>query len=485
MDPLDINRRYFFGKAAGGIGMAGLASLLMPACNSASRQEVLQPVPPTGEPRVTFPNFTPRAKRVIYLFQSGGPPQMDLYDYKPHLEKVHNQEVPESVFRGQRLTGMTAGQTSFPVAQSIFKFQQCGQSGAWMNRELMPHLSKVVDELCIIKSLHTDAINHDPAITFFQTGFQNAGRPSIGGWLSYGLGSENNNLPAFVVMTSNSNGMQPLYDRLWGSGFLPSKHQGVRFRSGPDPVMYLNNPNGISSDLRHKTLGHIAALNRMRHAEFGDPQITTRIAQYEMAYRMQMSVPELVDVSDESQHTFDLYGDDARQPGTYSYNCLLARRLSERGVRFVQLFHRGWDSHNDLPEQLTARCRDTDRATAGLIADLKQRDLLKDTLVVWGGEFGRTVYCQDELTATNYGRDHHPRCFTVWMAGGGARPGMAWGETDDYSYNVVRDPVSVHDFHATIMHLLGIDHTQLTYRFQGRQYRLTDVHGNVVKNVIS
>ena len=484
MDSLDINRRYFFGKTAGGIGMAGLASLLMPACNSASRQET-QPVPPTGEPGVTFPNFTPRAKRVIYLFQSGGPPQMDLYDYKPHLEKVHNQEVPESVFRGQRLTGMTAGQTSFPVAQSIFKFQQCGQSGAWMNRELMPHLSKVVDELCIIKSLHTDAINHDPAITFFQTGFQNAGRPSIGGWLSYGLGSENNNLPAFVVMTSNSNGMQPLYDRLWGSGFLPSKHQGVRFRSGPDPVMYLNNPNGISSDLRHKTLGHIAALNRMRHAEFGDPQITTRIAQYEMAYRMQMSVPELVDVSDEPQHTFDLYGDDARQPGTYSYNCLLARRLSERGVRFVQLFHRGWDSHNDLPEQLTARCQDTDRATAGLIADLKQRDLLKDTLVVWGGEFGRTVYCQDELTATNYGRDHHPRCFTVWMAGGGARPGMAWGETDDYSYNVVRDPVSVHDFHATIMHLLGIDHTQLTYRFQGRQYRLTDVHGNVVKNVIS
>lgn len=464
--------------------MAGLASLLMPACNSASRQEA-QPVPPTGEPRVTFPNFAPRAKRVIYLFQSGGPPQMDLYDYKPHLEKVHNQEVPESIFQGQRLTGMTAGQTSFPVAQSIFKFQQCGQSGAWMNRELMPHLSKVVDELCIIKSLHTDAINHDPAITFFQTGFQNAGRPSIGGWLSYGLGSENNNLPAFVVMTSNSNGMQPLYDRLWGSGFLPSKHQGVRFRSGSDPVMYLNNPNGISSDLRHKTLGHIAALNRLRHAEFGDPQITTRIAQYEMAYRMQMSVPELVDVNDEPQHTFDLYGDDARQPGTYSYNCLLARRLSERGVRFVQLFHRGWDSHNDLPEQLTARCRDTDRATAGLIADLKQRDLLKDTLVVWGGEFGRTVYCQDELTATNYGRDHHPRCFTVWMAGGGARPGMAWGETDDYSYNVVRDPVSVHDFHATIMHLLGIDHTQLTYRFQGRQYRLTDVHGNVVKNVIS
>ena len=484
MDPLDINRRYFFGKAAGGIGMAGLASLLMPACNSSSREEAQQ-VPQTGEPQVTFPNFTPRAKRVIYLFQSGGPSQMDLYDYKPHLEKVHNQEVPESVFRGQRLTGMTAGQTSFPVARSIFKFEQCGQSGAWLNRELMPHLSKVVDELCIIKSLHTDAINHDPAITFFQTGFQNAGRPSIGGWLSYGLGSENNNLPAFVVMTSNSNGMQPLYDRLWGSGFLPSKHQGVLFRSGPDPVMYLNNPDGISSDLRHKTLGHIAALNRMRHAEFGDPQITTRIAQYEMAYRMQMSVPELVDVSNESQHTFDLYGDDARQPGTYSYNCLLARRLSERGVRFVQLFHRGWDSHNDLPEQLAARCRDTDRATAGLIADLKQRDLLKDTLVVWGGEFGRTVYCQDELTATNYGRDHHPRCFTVWMAGGGARRGMAWGETDDYSYNIVRDPVSVHDFHATIMHLLGIDHTQLTYRFQGRQYRLTDVHGNVVKNVIS
>ena len=484
MDPLDINRRYFFGKAAGVTSVSGLASLLMPACNPSSRQETPQ-VPPTDEPQLTFPNFTPSAKRVIYLFQSGGPAQMDLYDYKPHLEKVHNQEVPESVFRGQRLTGMTAGQTSFPVARSIFKFQQCGQNGAWMNSELMPHLSKVVDELCIIKSLHTDAINHDPAITFFQTGFQNAGRPSIGSWLSYGLGSENKNLPAFVVMTSNSNGMQPLYDRLWGSGFLPSKHQGVLFRSAPDPVMYLNNPDGISSDLRHKTLGHIAALNRMRHEEFNDPQIISRIAQYEMAYRMQMSVPELVDVSDEPQHTFDLYGDESRQPGTYSYNCLLARRLSERGVRFVQLFHRGWDSHNDLPEQLTARCRDTDRATAGLITDLKQRDLLKDTLVVWGGEFGRTVYCQDELTATNYGRDHHPRCFTVWMAGGGARPGMVWGETDDYSYNVVRDPVSVHDFHATIMHLLGIEHTQLTYRFQGRQYRLTDVHGNVVRNLIS
>jgi len=470
-DSLDLTRRYFFGKAANGLGAAALATLLGDDAQAAKRER-------------TFPNFEPKAKRVIYLFQSGGPPQMDLYDYKPHLDKVHKQEVPESVFRGQRLTGMTAGQSSFPVARSVFKFEKCGQSGTWLNKQLMPHLAGQVDDICVINSLHTEAINHDPAITFFQTGFQIAGRPSIGAWLSYGLGSENEHLPAFVAMTSNRGG-QPLYDRLWGAGFLPTKHQGVLFRSGRNPVLYLNNPDGMSSSLRRKTLDHISALNRMKLEESGDPEIRTRIAQYEMAYRMQTSVPELTDVTSEPQSTFKLYGNDAKKPGTYAYNCLLARRLSERGVRFVQLFHRGWDTHGGLPKQLGARCRETDQATAALIADLKQRDLLKDTLVVWGGEFGRTVYCQGELTANNYGRDHHPRCFSVWMAGGGIRPGMTFGRTDDYSYNVVEDPVSVHDFHATILHQLGIDHTKLTYRFQGRRYRLTDVHGNIVKPILA
>jgi hypothetical protein len=469
--PLSMTRRHFFGSSAKGIGTAALASLLNRDTSASAAPN-------------TFPNFAPKAKRVIYLFQSGGPPQMDLYDYKPYLDKVHKQEVPESVFRGQRLTGMTAGQSSFPVARSVFKFEQVGQSGAWLNTQVMPHLAKVADEVCFIKSIHTEAINHDPAITFFQTGFQIAGRPSIGAWLNYGLGSENEDLPAFVAMTSSSGG-QPLYDRLWGAGFLPSQYQGVRFRSGKDPVLYLNNPDGMTSQMRRRTLDHIAKMNQLRHKEFGDPEILTRIAQYEMAYRMQTSVPELTDVKSEPASTFDLYGADARKPGTYAHNCLLARRLSERGVRFVQLFHRGWDTHGGLPGQLRARCKQTDQASAALITDLKQRGLLDDTLIIWGGEFGRTVYCQGELTDKSYGRDHHPRCFTVWMAGGGAKPGMSYGETDDYSYNIVKDPVSIHDFHATVMHLLGIDHTRLTYRFQGRYYRLTDVHGNVVKDVLA
>lgn len=425
-----------------------------------------------------------RAKRVIYLFQSGGPPQMDLFDYKPHLNDVHQQEVPESVFRGQRLTGMTAGQSSFPVARSVFNFEQVGDGGAWLNTELMPHLKKVANDVCFVNSVHTDAINHDPAITFFQTGFQIAGRPSVGAWLSYGLGSENQNLPAFVAMTSNRGG-QPLYDRLWGAGFLPSKHQGVLFRSGASPVLYLQNPAGVTSQLRRKTLDRIRQLNELRFDEYQDPEIKTRIAQYEMAYRMQTSVPELTDVSDEPKSTFDLYGDDAKKPGTYAYNVLMARRLSERGVRFVQLFHRGWDAHGGLPAQMKARCRETDQATAGLIQDLKQRGLLDETLVIWGGEFGRTVYCQGELTAKNYGRDHHPRCFTVWMAGGGIKGGLSYGQTDDYSYNIVEKPVSVHDLHATILNRLGINHEQLTYRFQGRYYRLTDVHGEVVDDILT
>jgi hypothetical protein len=429
-------------------------------------------------------HFAPRAKRVIYLFQSGGPPQMDLFDYKPQLDKLHGQEVPASVFNGQRLTGMSSGQTSFPVARSIFDFEQCGQSGAWMNTQLLPNLANVADELCFIRSMHTEAINHDPAITFFQTGFQIAGRPSIGAWMSYGLGSENDNLPAFVAMTSNRGG-QSLYDRLWGAGFLPSRHQGVRFRSGKDPVLYLNNPEGMSQDLRRRTLDHIGALNRLHHEEFDDPEIQTRIAQYEMAFRMQTSVPELTDVASEPDSTFELYGEDARKPGTYAHNVLLARRLSERGVRFVQLFHRGWDTHAGLANQLRSRCRETDRANAALISDLKRRGLLDDTLIVWGGEFGRTVYCQGPLAKDRYGRDHHPRCFTMWMAGGGIKGGVTHGETDDYSYNIVKDPVSVHDLHATILHQLGIDHQKLTFKFQGRHYRLTDVHGHIVKPILA
>ena len=352
-----------------------------------------------------------------------------------------------------------------------------------LNAELMPHLGKVADDIAVIRSMHTEAINHDPAITFFQTGFQLAGRPSIGAWMSYGLGSENENLPAFVAMTSNRGG-QALYDRLWGSGFLPSTHQGVRFRSGKDPVLYLSNPDGLSREVRRDTLDRIGALNRIHHGEFRDPEIETRIAQYEMAFRMQTSVPELTDLSKESEATFDLYGKDARKPGTFAYNTLLARKLSERGVRFVQLFHRGWDTHGNLPNQLRARCRETDQASAGLLVDLKQRGLLDETLVVWGGEFGRTVYCQGGLTEKSYGRDHHPRCFSIWMAGGGIQGGVTHGQTDDYGYNIVKDPVSVHDLHATILHLMGIDHERLTFKFQGRRYRLTDVHGKVVKPVL-
>ena len=467
INPKQQTRRHFFNKSAGaGLGIASLATLL------------------NGDSAAAETTLPVKAKRVIYLFQSGGPPQIDLFDYKPHLAKVHNQEVPESIFNGQRLTGMTAGQSSFPVAKSIFNFEQVGDGGAWLNTELMPHLKKVANDVCFIKSVHTEAINHDPAITFFQTGFQIAGRPSIGAWLSYGLGNENENLPTFVAMTSSTGG-QPLYDRLWGAGFLPSKHQGVLFRAGSNPVLYLNNPDGVSDKMRRHSLDVIRNLNEQRFEEYQDPEIQTRIAQYEMAYRMQHSVPELTDVSDEPKSTFDLYGEDAKKPGTYAYNVLMARRLSERGVRFVQLFHRGWDAHSGLPNQMKSRCKQTDQASAALITDLKARGLLDDTLVIWGGEFGRTVYCQGEMTAKNYGRDHHPRCFSIWMAGGGIKGGMSYGQTDDYSYNIVENPVSIHDLHATILHQLGIDHEKLTYKFQGRHYRLTDVHGEVVKDVLA
>lgn len=476
MHPVDegkllINRRHFFGRAASGIGAAALAHLLG------------RDLQAKGDGLEGLPHFAAKAKRVIYLFQSGAPSQMELFDYKPTLEKVRGQDLPPSVRQGQRLTTMSADQTSFPMVPSLFKFRQHGDSGAWMS-ELVPHHVKIADRLCFIKTMHTEAINHDPAITFFQTGFQLAGRPSIGSWLSYGLGSENEDLPSFVVMVSGNKG-QPLYDRLWGSGFLPSRYQGVKFRSASDPVLYLSDPKGFSREDRRRYLDDLAKLNEMQLAEFGDPEIATRISQYEMAYRMQSSVPELTDLSDEPDGVFELYGEDARKPGTYAFNCLLARRLAERGVRFIQLFHRGWDQHTKLPVDIKKQCADTDQGSAGLIRDLAQRGMLEDTLVVWGGEFGRTVYCQGRLTEDDYGRDHHPRCFTIWMAGGGVKPGMSYGETDDFSYNIVKDPVHVHDLHATILHLLGIDHKRLTFKFQGRDFRLTDVHGNLVRPVIA
>ncbi|MDA7915876.1 DUF1501 domain-containing protein [Verrucomicrobia bacterium] len=466
---LNMTRRHFFNRSATGIGAAALGSLMNPGTNYASSKG--------------FPNYLPKAKKVIYLFQSGGPSQLDLYDPKPHLDKVHGQEVPDSVFNGQRLTGMSSGQASFPAARSIFKFPHHGQSGTQIS-ELMPYLGKVADDICLVRSVHTEAINHDPAITFMQTGFQIAGRPSIGSWLSYGLGSENSNIPAFVAMLSGSGG-QPLYDRLWGSGFLPSRHQGVRFRSGKDPVLYLNNPDGMSADLRRKTLNDISSLNNMHAALTGDPEIQTRIAQYEMAFRMQSSVPELTEITDEPDSTFKLYGEDARKPGTYAHNALLARRMSERGVRFVQLFHRGWDQHGGLPGGISKQCKNTDQASAALITDLKQRGLLDETLVIWGGEFGRTVYCQGDLAPNKYGRDHHPRCFSMWMAGGGIKPGITYGETDDYSYNIAKDPANIHDLHATYLHLLGVHHEKLIFRFQGRDYRLTDVEGELIKPIIA
>ena len=485
MDPrpeqaLLLTRRYFFGRTVGSLGAAALASLFAEDLRGDVGQSA-------GDGLPGLPHYAPRAKRVIYLFQSGAPSQLETFDYKPVLEKLRGQELPDSVRRGQRLTGMTATQNSFPLVPTLFPFRQHGKCGAWVSG-LLPHTANVVDDLCFIKSLNTEAINHDPAVTFFQTGAQIAGRPSIGAWLSYGLGAANKDLPSFVVMISQGSGNpadQPLYDRLWGSGFLPSRYQGVKFRSGADPVLFLSNPEGFSDRARRRFLDDIAKLNQLKLEEFGDPEIGARIAQYEMAYRMQASVPELTDLSKESSATFDLYGPESRKPGSFAANCLLARRLAERGVRFIQLFHRGWDQHNHLPKQIQWQCRDIDQPCAALIQDLKQRGLLEDTLVVWGGEFGRTVYCQGKLTPDDYGRDHHPRCFTVWMAGGGVKAGLSYGETDDFSYNIVRDPVHVHDLHATILHLLGIDHTRLTFKYQGRHFRLTDVHGNVVRDVLA
>ena len=469
-----LNRRIFLKNSSAAIGAAALGGLLQDEAAAAS-------------PARYFPNFAPKAKRIIYLFQSGAPSQLDLFDPKPQMEKHRAEDLPASIRQGQRLTTMTSGQKAFPVAPSIFKFAQHGQGGVWLS-ELFPHLSTVADEMCVIRSMFTEAINHDPAITFCQTGSQLAGRPSIGAWLSYGLGSANRDLPAYVVMTSFGTGRrddQPLYDRLWGSGFLPTQHQGVRFRNAGDPVLYLSNPAGVDRPMRRQMLDEIAALNQRDFESFGDPETATRISQYEMAFRMQMSVPDLVDTSKEPQHVLDSYGPDVKKPGTFAANCLLARRLAERDVRCIQLFHMGWDHHGGLPAAIRGQCRDTDQPTTALIKDLKQRGLLDDTLIVWGGEFGRTIYSQGTLTATNYGRDHHPRCYSLFMAGGGVKKGTTYGETDDYSYNIVRDPVHVHDLNATIMHLLGINHERLNYKFQGLDMRLTGIAGNLVKGVLA
>ncbi len=431
-------------------------------------------------------HFAPKAKRIVYLFQSGGPSHLELLDYKPNLKKLHGTELPDSIRHGQRLTGMTSGQKSFPVIAPKFKFHQTGQAGTWVS-ELLPHTARVMDDICLIRSMHTEAINHDPAITFIQTGSQQPGRPSLGAWLSYGLGSEADDLPAFIVLISHGSGKdanQGLLERLWGSGFLPSSHQGVKFRSSGDSVLYLSDPPGMDRDLRRQMLDGLAQLNQRELAQSGDPEIATRISQYEMAFRMQSSVPDLTDLSKESAKTFELYGEESKKPGTFAANCLLARRMLERGVRCVQLYHRGWDQHGGLPTNIPKQAHDIDQPQAALITDLKQRGMLEDTLIVWAGEFGRTVYGQGGLQE-DYGRDHHGRCFSVWLAGGGIKPGVVHGETDDYGYNITRDPVHIHDLNATILHCLGYDHKRLTYRYQGRDFRLTDVHGNVVKPILA
>ena len=473
---LHLNRRRFLSKLSLGIGSVALGSLLIPDLfSNKSDEEMLL----TG-----LPQFAPKAKRIIYLFQNGAPSQLDLFEHKPKLIEMFGQDLPESIRMGQRLTGMTADQKKFPLAGSMFKFDQYGRAKAWIS-ELLPYTSKVVDDLCFVKSMYTEAINHDPALTFFQTGAQVGNRPSMGSWLSYGLGSENKNLPAFCVLLSKGKGNgQGVYSKLWSNGFLDSIHQGVQFSSGDNPVLYLNNPESISKTDRRKMLDKLEELNAETFKESGDPEINAKVQQYEMAYRMQTAVPEITDLSKEPEDIVKLYGPDCLVPGTYAANCLLARKLSENGVRFVQLYHQGWDGHGNLPGEIRGQCMDTDQASAALITDLKQRGLLDETLVIWGGEFGRTNYCQGTLTKENYGRDHHPRCFTIWMAGGGVKPGV-YGETDEFGYNIIKDPVHVNDFHATVLHLMGIDHEKLTFKHLGRRYRLTDVAGKVVKGIVA
>ena len=471
---LHINRRQFIGRAVTGIGSAALATLLNPRLFAARGL-------------ASMPDFAPKAKRIIWLTQAGAPSQLDLFDYKPQLHLRFNEDLPDSVRQGQRITTLTSGQRRLPVAPSLFSFKQYGHSGQWMS-ELLPHPARMADELCVIRSLYTEAINHDPAMTMMQSGHQISGRPSMGAWVSYGLGSENDNLPSFVVMISQPSvvtGSQPLHERMWGTGFMPSNYQGVRLSPGKDPVLFLSNPAGITGERRRAMLDDVAALNELGFQDYHDPETRARIAQYEMAFRMQTAVPELADLSKEPASVFERYGPESRKPGTYAANCILARRLAERNVRFIQLYHRGWDQHHKLPEKIRVQCADTDQPSAALLQDLKERGLLEDTLVIWGGEFGRTVYSEGALTNENYGRDHHPRCFTVWLAGAGVRPGLSFGATDDYSYNITKDPVHIHDLHATVLHLLGIDHTRLTYTHQGRSYRLTDVYGKVVKGILA
>jgi len=468
-------RRDFLQKTSLGLGAFSLASLIDPGLMARSL------VQRNG---IIGPHFAPKAKRVVYLFQSGGPAQQDLFDYKPLLNKYNGKEIPKDVLGNQRLTGMSGGQGEFPLAGSHFKFNQYGQSGAWVS-ELMPHLSEIVDDLCFVKSMYTEAINHDPAATFIQTGSQLPGRPSLGAWLSYGLGSENENLPNFVVLVTKDKLGQPLYKRLWGNGFLPSDHQGVQFRAGKHPVLYLNNPPGVSGEDRRTQLDALKRLEEINLQNTLDPEIEARMNQYEMAFRMQTSVPEVMDIDNEPEYIYDMYGPDAKKPGTYAANALLARRLLEKGVKNVQLYHQGWDQHGDLPNAIKKQCQETDQPTAALIKDLKQRGLLEDTLVVWGGEFGRTSYSQGQLTDDTYGRDHHPRCFTIFMAGAGIKGGMTYGVTDDFGYNIAEDPMHIHDLQATILHLMGLDHERLTYKHQGRRYRLTDQFGVVNHDILA
>lgn len=486
---LILNRRSFLGKSALGVGGAALSSLLGVSCFRKSESGILTKDTGAGSVQGILKGLhhPAKIKRVIYLFQSGGPSQLELFDYKPTLNKRRGEELPESIRNGQRLTGMTSGQDSFPLVGSQFGFQQYGKSGTWIS-DLLPHIGKMADDICVVKSMYTEAINHDPAVTFFQTGSQQPGRPSIGSWLSYGLGSENENLPAFTVLLSRGSGRpngQPLYTRLWGNGFLHSLHQGVQFRAAKDPVLYLNDPEGTTKKTKRAMLDELAELNDQHYQTSGDPEIQSRIAQYEMAYRMQTSVPDVMNTDKEPDHIYKMYGADAKIPGTFAANCLLARRLAEQDVRFIQLYHMGWDQHDNLPNAIKKQAKDVDQASAALIADLKQRGMLEDTLVVWGGEFGRTNYSQGLLTDTSYGRDHHPRCFSMFMAGGGIKPGIVYGETDEFGYNITQNPVHVHDFQATMLHQLGIDHEKLIYKYQGRRFRLTDVEGHIVKDILA
>ena len=475
---LNFNRRRFLSRLSLGLGSVALGSLLIPDLFEGSGLENEGGLTPG------IPHFAPKAKRVIYLFQNGAPSQLESFDYKPKLREMQGQELPESIRGGQRLTGMTANQASFPLVGSFTDFNQYGESRAWIS-DLFPHTAKIVDDICIVKSMHTEAINHDPALTFLQSGAQQGNRPSMGAWLSYGLGSENKNLPAFTVLLSRGIGNgQGVYSKLWSNGFLDSIHQGVQFSSGEDPVLYISDPDGMKRDDRRRMLDNLSEMNQLSYEEFGDPEINTKIQQYEMAYRMQTAVPETLDLSKEPDDIIKLYGPDCLVPGTFAANCLLARKLSADGVRFVQLYHQGWDQHGNLPFEIAKQAKDVDQASAALITDLKQRGLLDETLVIWGGEFGRTNYSQGKLTKDNYGRDHHPRSFSIWMAGGGVKPGIVYGETDEFGYNVVKDPVHVHDFHATILHQLGLDHEKLIYKHLGRRYRLTDVAGHVVKDIL-